>query len=93
MRKSSAASAHGREIYVVAEQGQLDELPAVQRQIDQTLIVDDLADLGIGGPHERRRLGDCDFFIDRADRQGKIQVYMLPDLQDDAFADLRSESG
>ena len=84
--KSGAAGAHRREKHVVAEQGQLNELPAVQRQIDQALIVDNFADLGIRGPHERRRLGNCDFFVNRAYRQGKIQIEMLPALQHDAVA-------
>src|SRR5438105_984866 len=90
--ESGAAGTYGREIHVVAEQRQLNELPAVQRQIDQALIVDDFADLGIRSAHERRRLGDRDFFVNRAYGQGKIQVYVLSSLQHDAVADQRSES-
>ena len=70
--KRGAASAYGREKHVIAKQRQLNELPAVQRQIDQTLIVDDLTDLGIGCPHERRRLSDGNFFVDCAHQQRKI---------------------
>src|SRR5205809_922326 len=91
--KRGAASAYGCEKHVIAEQCQLNELPAVQRQTDQTLIVDDLTNLGIGCPHERRRFGDGNFFVDCAHRQRKIKIEMLPGLQYHAVADLCLESG
>ena len=88
-----AASAHRREINVVAQQSQLNELTPVQREIREPLIVNDLADFGVGRTHEGRRFRHCDFFGDCADVEQKIEIEMLSALDDDTVADLGAESG
>src|SRR5207244_7477830 len=64
---------------------------AIQRQIHQTLVLDDLADLSVAGPHERRRFSDGDFLGDCADVQQKIEIHMLSVLKHDPLADLRPD--
>ena len=59
--------AGGRRGGEAGEEDQLGRLPAVQRQLDDALVVDDLADAGRVRFDHRRVRGDGDLLADGAD--------------------------
>ena len=66
------------------EEDQLGGLPAVERQLDDALVVDDLADAGGMRLDHRRVRGHRDLLADRADRERDVDLRVGADLQDDA---------
>ena len=66
-----AARAAGRNRHAVGQLRQLDELPAVERQLLDLAVVDDVADFGVGRLQQRRDAGDRDVFA-CAGRSGSV---------------------
>ena len=59
------------------EAGEGDEAAAVQRQIDDLALVDDVAEPGRVAAEERRVAGDGDRFGDAADVEVKVEAHGL----------------
>src|SRR5205814_840529 len=82
-----------RNEYVVAQKGEVDELPSVQRKRGDSSIVDDFAQFGIGRLKRCRRFFNGYFLADITDFQHKIDMYLAADLHWDVLANLYLESG
>ena len=63
------------------QNGQLGEAAAVQGQIANLLVVDQTADCGVGGFHQRSGSGDDHLLGDRSDAQGQVHDRLLSQVQ------------
>ena len=78
------ARAAGGNRYPVGELRQLDELPPVQRQLNDLPMIDDLADFGIRRVQQAQRCADGDRIRHRTDAQNDWNGEPLTDVQVDA---------
>ena len=71
---------------------ELSDLAAIERQIDDLLLIDHLADAGAVRFHHRRRGLHLDLFADRADPQDRVDRGRRVDLQHDAALNICTEA-
>ena len=74
------------------KQDQLRGLPAIERQLDDSLVVDDLTDPGAARLDERRTGGHGDHLAQNTNLQFNVELRIRAYLQNDAFLQIRRES-
>ena len=88
-----AARAARRDDDGVAQLRQAEEVAAVQRQLHDLPVLDDVADLGGRRLQQRRRRLHDDLLGDALHAERELEVQRPPDLEDDAALGLRREPG
>ena len=86
--RAAAAAAGPVRAHVRAQRHEIDEVAAVERQLQDLLVLDDRADRGVRGVDHRRAAGDLDRHLDGSELQREIQTGRLLHLQLDSVADL-----
>ena len=66
----------------VAQLRERQEVAAVQRELHDLAVLDDVADLGVRQLQKRRFRGHSDFFHRPADVEREIEIQRLPELNE-----------
>jgi hypothetical protein len=85
--RGHAPGVHGRP----REHDQVRDVPALQRQLDDLLLLDDLVDPRAADVDERRLRRDGDRLLDVAERELRVDDRVGVDLEHDARLDVRPE--
>ena len=88
LRLSRRAGLHGR----AGDHDQVGDLAALERQLDDPLVLDDVADAGAAHIDDRRGRLDRDRLLEIADRELRVERRRGADLQHDAGLDVGTES-
>ena len=88
-----AARPAGRDDHCVAQLGEREKVAAVQRQLHDFAVLDDIADLGGRRLQQRRDGLDDHLFGDALHAERELEIERAPDFEGDAAQRLRREPG